>query len=89
MIWLWVIGYILLCIVNLFLWMLFIRLEDGCIDFDDGECISALVLLFVATPISFPILICIGSVKYGGKLMLKLVEIIAERIEDKDEESDS
>ena len=84
MIWLWIIGYILLCIVNLFLWMLYFRLEDGYIDLDDDESIDTLVVLFLGTPISFPILICIGMAKYGGKLMLKLVEIIAERIEDKD-----
>lgn len=89
MIWLWVIGYILLCIVNLFLWMLFIRLEDGWIDFDDGECISALVLLFLATPISFLLLVVRVLIKYGGKLLYNLVEIMAERIEGTDEESDS
>ena len=84
MIWLWIIAYILLCIVNLFLWMLFFRLEDGYLDFDDSEAITLFVVLVLGTPISFPILICIGLAKYGGKLMLKLVEIIAERIEDKD-----
>ena len=86
MIWLWIIGYVLLCIVNMFLWMLFCRLEDGYIDLDDDESITTLVTIFIGTPISFPILICIGLAKYGGKLMLKLVEIIAERIESKNEE---
>lgn len=84
MIWLWIIGYILLCIVNLFLWLLFFRLVDGYVDLDDNESITALVVLFIGTPITFPILICICLAKYGGKLMLKLVEIIAERIEGKD-----
>lgn len=84
MIWLWIIGYILLCIVNLFLWMLFFRLEDGELDIKGSGDYEALTVIFIGTPISFPILICIGLAKYGGKLMLKLVEIIAERIEDKD-----
>ncbi len=64
--------------------MLFIRLEDGELDIKDDGDYEVLAVIFIGTPISFPTLICIGLAKYGGKLMAKLVNIIAERIEGKD-----